>query len=368
MKAIGTKYNGMQHVKVTSKIGLSYGVNEQEFEGHCFNAMFMRGLASFTGDGGNSFLDNSRRPIQAWRVSDDNYTLIGDSATYNRNIQKGQYSFCLGDYYGEGTYYEGIVLGTGNSSTNWLTTGKLDSKILNGSGSEQLVYGITDKSASLNISDPNKMSYTITRTVTNNSGADITVSEIGLYCTQRDRILNYSSDYYYMMARDVFSTPIIIANGESKTFFYTISIEKNLNWSLTQRFLEGIRYAFMEQDPLDTVLDNYFSPTRILCTTDSNPVEQAPESITDIPHGMGDNEIFYWKMNHDPNVMYKEEATKSTISFTQAIWNYGSVSITVPKIYLKGEDYIIAGKKLDTPLVFAPNTGAMLQFDIEAGV
>jgi len=117
---------------------------------------------------------------------------------------------------GAGVSYNGIVVGTG---TNILTISDyaLYSQIAHGSGSGQLNYG------SCSVGVPSTVGtsrmFTVTRTFTNNSGASITVNEVGLVVGCNDDV---PTNRYVLADRTriTFSIP----NGASGTVTYTIKV------------------------------------------------------------------------------------------------------------------------------------------------
>jgi hypothetical protein len=126
------------------------------------------------------------------------------------------YPCCNGDV---GDTSQGIVVGSSNTP-NDINTYALGSKITHGTGSGQLVYNamtfedITNPSGTI-------LQFRMTRVFTNNSGADVTVKEMGLLA----RILTSNvGAKSLLLARDVLSTPITIPDGYSLTLRYIVKI------------------------------------------------------------------------------------------------------------------------------------------------
>lgn len=85
------------------------------------------------------------------------------------------------------------------------TATALGAEIADGSGSGELVYGEMPGAATIEpFTSGNKTKFSIAREFTNNSGADITVREVGLFS---------GSD---MLARLILAQPVTIANGGSE--------------------------------------------------------------------------------------------------------------------------------------------------------
>jgi hypothetical protein len=118
-----------------------------------------------------------------------------------------------------GDVSQGIAVGTSDTA-NSLTTYTLGSKISHGTGSGQLIYSpmtfedITNPSNGI-------LQFRMTRVFTNNSGADITVKEMGLLAKIIDSTGNPRS---FLFARDVLSTAITIPDGYSLTLRYIVKI------------------------------------------------------------------------------------------------------------------------------------------------
>ena len=113
----------------------------------------------------------------------------------------------------------GIQVGTGTAA-NSTTTYALASQIPNGTGSGQLSYGSGAASWSAG-----STSTTAVRTFSNSSGASVTVSEVGLVWASNFSCTGTGgTPCYFIMIRDVLSSPVSIANGGNTTFQYTISI------------------------------------------------------------------------------------------------------------------------------------------------
>jgi len=105
----------------------------------------------------------------------------------------------------------GILVGTGTASVD-IGDDSLENKIPHGTGSGQLSYG--DTSAYTDGSGL-QQDRGLQRSFDNNSGADITINEIGMVL----KINDGSSDYYILVARDVISATTV-PNGGRVTIKY----------------------------------------------------------------------------------------------------------------------------------------------------
>jgi hypothetical protein len=115
---------------------------------------------------------------------------------------------------GAGDAAWGIQVGTG---TNAVAIGDytLQSQISHGTGSGQLQYGAVSVGTVAVI--PPSAEFTIARTFTNLSGADITVNEVGLV-----HAYGTPTAYYFLLERSLLS--FVIPNGESRTVTYKIKV------------------------------------------------------------------------------------------------------------------------------------------------
>jgi len=124
----------------------------------------------------------------------------------------------LGIGAGSGNANAGIVIGT-NNTANSPSVYALASQIPNGTSSGQMQYGAT--SVASIVTSGNTVSFQANRTFTNNSGASITVAEVGIYA----EVIAYNNTaYYFALARDVLATAVTVANTTPITVYYTIQL------------------------------------------------------------------------------------------------------------------------------------------------
>jgi len=158
------------------------------------------------------------------------YSLSNTSAgttTYN-NI------FDLLDSNNDSSY--GIVVGTG-TATPTPNDYNLQSQIVNGTGSGQLVYGshsisptpatsalqagTTTPTSGVLTPSGNTTSFQVSRMFQNQSGASITVSEVGIIA----EVYAYNNvSIYVLIIHDLLSSAITIPNGGVIAITYTISV------------------------------------------------------------------------------------------------------------------------------------------------
>ena len=105
----------------------------------------------------------------------------------------------------------GILVGTGTDAVTVLDY-TLQTKIATGTGAGQLSYGACTVSSDV-IEDGSDVYFLVQRTFTNNSGGDITITEVGIASTIA---------YYFLLDRTL-STKTI-TNGSNATLTYKIKI------------------------------------------------------------------------------------------------------------------------------------------------
>jgi len=111
----------------------------------------------------------------------------------------------------------GIVVGDSDIAFDKLQY-NLQGKISHGSGAGQLVYNASTVES---VTDTDNESYfRVIRTFTNNSGATITVKEIGIVA----RAHYDGNTWYFLIARDVLASPQSVPDGASLTVRYRIYI------------------------------------------------------------------------------------------------------------------------------------------------
>jgi len=169
----------------------------------------------------HTFVDNAGACIMcAFAMACDaaaGFTVVnvsGATKTVAYSSQDAAGDYCVVAGAGDDNY--GILVGTSSGAWSW-SQYCLGSKISHGTGSGQLSYGATTRSFSANSGQPAKC--TIQRSFDNNSGADITVREIGWFMKSE---VGGASEYW-MVARDVI-TATTVPNGGRLTVTYNILI------------------------------------------------------------------------------------------------------------------------------------------------
>jgi len=109
----------------------------------------------------------------------------------------------------------GPVVGSGTNAVG-VDDYALQTKIAKGTGSGQLVYGITELVIFTVGASETLMVFH--RPFTNSSGGDVTINETGLYSKYE------AAAYYYLLARDVLGSGVTVNNGKIFTLRYKMSI------------------------------------------------------------------------------------------------------------------------------------------------
>jgi hypothetical protein len=157
-------------------------------------------------------------------IGHGNVNVVDESGTargypYHSSYAAATYYMNLSTLADAGDVTHGVIVGT-SDTPNTLTTYALGGKINHGTGSEQLLYGAETAEDVTNPSG-NDLQFRITRTFTNNSGATVTVKEVGLLARKHDKDGNPRS---FLIARDVLPSPVDVPDGATLTIRYVVKI------------------------------------------------------------------------------------------------------------------------------------------------
>jgi len=108
-----------------------------------------------------------------------------------------------------------IVVGSGTAKPTINDTG-LESQIGNGTGAGQLQYGTDSLTTPVANTNTNTGSMTWSKSFTNGSGGNVTVSEVGAY-------VNVGGTNYFIL-HDLLPSPITLSPNQVLTVVYTITI------------------------------------------------------------------------------------------------------------------------------------------------
>jgi hypothetical protein len=165
------------------------------------------------------FATRNGAAVGGGNVSVTDETGTARSYPYHQNISTTAMYMNLSTLGDTGDVSQGIIVGT-SDTTNTLTTYALGGKIAHGTASGQLLYGAETIEDVTNPSG-NDLQFRITRTFTNNSGATITVKEVGLLVKKMDTTAASRS---WLIARDVLPSAVDVPDGATLTIRYTVKI------------------------------------------------------------------------------------------------------------------------------------------------
>jgi len=183
-------------ITVKDKDGNIIKVKKQK--SHSFVANFLIIIASLLANTGYNFTD----------ISGVNNNNIYFPSTINEALSLVY----------NGVYNDGIVIGTG-TYTPTASDYRLVTQIGNGTSSGQMVYNNISFTAP-SVSG-NTTTFKISQTFQNQSGASITVTEVGLQVASSQTANSVTT---VLIAHDLLSSPITVANLSVLLIIYTISI------------------------------------------------------------------------------------------------------------------------------------------------
>lgn len=134
-----------------------------------------------------------------------------DTASASQNITEANSYISVGGGVNDNT--RGIQVGTGTAATT-ITTRVMQTLIVGGNGASQLAYGVNSTTQAA--TSGTTRSVTMSRVFTNNSGASITIQEVGIY------FQGGASGFVFLMERTLSVQAIL--NTASATATYTIGV------------------------------------------------------------------------------------------------------------------------------------------------
>jgi len=114
-----------------------------------------------------------------------------------------------------------IVVGSGTAKPSITNTG-LESQIGNGTGVGQLQYGTDSLTTPIANTSTNTASMTWSKSFTNGSGGNVTVSEVGAYVTVIPQPGGSTATFFIL--HDLLPSPITLSPNQVLTVVYTITI------------------------------------------------------------------------------------------------------------------------------------------------
>jgi len=141
--------------------------------------------------------------------------------TYKLGLQGISYPNAKNNY---NTYIVNILVGSGSNS-NPYNAYNLNAPISNGQGTGQLLYGSINIPTSITING-SQAYFIISQSYTNQSGATITISEVGIIINLNiyNRSSNSATSGNVLIWYDTLSSPISVGSGQSVVIYYTFSV------------------------------------------------------------------------------------------------------------------------------------------------
>lgn len=176
-------------------------------------------LKSYKKKEANSFVRAFIDILYAQMLSGATSSISGlDISNTSRTLKATGNSFAMSDGVGGGAgdLNVGIIAGTGTSAVA-LADYKIGTVIAQGAGAGQLQYGAVGLGQPTTVGSTRK--FTVTRTLTNGSGADINVTELALYAVCQD---TGDVNRYFCIDRTLNS--FTIGSTLNATITYTISV------------------------------------------------------------------------------------------------------------------------------------------------
>lgn len=262
---------------------------------------------------------------------------------------------------GAGVDSYGIVVGNGTTAVS-STDYKLESQIANGTGSSQLSY---DAHSFSTITVGGGVSqFSVARSFSNNSGANISVSEAGVVIYHRFYVYDYSATIYdetqyILIVRDVFSS-VSVPDGGGLTVKYTFTIDSDFTeWFayMLYAFMKGGDQTITDTSGASATAKGYYSNSHdryyrytapvehlyllsgdddtsfgIVVGTGTTAFDQSQNALTSqIAQGTGSGQLDY-----QTHTTYDLEdlTDKYRIKTTRTFYNGSGASITVNEIGL----------------------------------
>lgn len=255
-----------------------------------------------------------------------------------------------------------VIVGTGTEPVKASDIG-LSSRVQHGSAAGQLVPG-NATSFSIQTTDKPSTRMTLTRSFTNNSGADISINEIGVITSYNN--LESPHDYtQFLIVRDVLAAAKNIPNGSTLTVDYEIVFELSpdtqdtdtdgTNGGFLQKFLELLRLNLINADeeerrgyfgmglsggisnPTDN--DNLIGWQYGLRVGTDNKFTSMTDAdlISAVPHGENDGELYHYGTNFDAPVI-DDQANEAQFVVKRIFENRGTTPVTLAEMGIYGND------------------------------
>jgi len=168
-------------------------------------------------------------PLTWFKNSSSSYTITnvtGGTCSYKPGIESSPQDIAYpNSANNHPTYLAMIQVGSGSLSDTSSAT-HLSLLIPNGTGTGQLIYGSPTAPPTVAVSGSSAYFY-ITQTFANQSGATITITEVGIILQLQLAVYNntgYSNCGQVLVWYDALSSSISVPNGGSLTIYYTFTV------------------------------------------------------------------------------------------------------------------------------------------------
>ena len=168
-------------------------------------------------------------PLIWYNTTGNSFTLTNTSNStfgYTKSLSGTSYQIVYpNNFTNYPDYIENILIGSGSNS-NPYSAYNLNAPISNGSGVGQLLYSSISMPTSITING-SQAYFIISQSYANQSGATITISEVGIILNLQLYQPNGNgggSGNSILVWYDVLSSPISVGNGQSVVIYYTFSV------------------------------------------------------------------------------------------------------------------------------------------------
>jgi hypothetical protein len=126
--------------------------------------------------------------------------------------------------YNYNIYIVNILVGSGSNISPY-NAYNLNAPISNGSGAGKLIYSSINIPKNITING-NQAYFIVSQSYTNQSGATITISEVGIILNLNiyNRSSNSATGGNVLVWYDILSSPISVGNGQQVAIYYTFSV------------------------------------------------------------------------------------------------------------------------------------------------
>ena len=167
-------------------------------------------------------------PLTWYVNTGSSWTLTNTSNStfsYAKSLSESSYQIVYpNNYTNYSVYIQNILVGSGSNNSPY-SAYNLNAPISNGSGTGQLLYSSISTPSGITING-SQAYFIVSQSYANQSGATITVSEVGIEMRLqlRQAYGGGGSGNSILVWYDVLSSPISIGSGQSLVIYYTFSV------------------------------------------------------------------------------------------------------------------------------------------------